>query len=678
MKGTLTGALALLVATRSAAAQEEPPDVEIPSYEDAVADEPGVAEGARSETLSIDEVLRTSVYAVSRRPQLVRESPGVVTVITREKILASGARDLIDVLSLVPGVWFGVDVQGVVGIGFRGNWAAEGKVLLLVDGHEMNELMYAAVPWGNHFPVDHIERIEFIRGPGSTVYGGFAELAVINVVTRGGRQLGGASASATWGQFVGGDGAVARRSLGLQVGDVHGDLAWSVSGLLGDGIRSTGTYVDPSGNAYSLADNAELDPQYVAAAAAWRGLSFHVLYDDVHHTTRDGFGEDAGRATALDFESLHASLQYEWRVGERLMVRPRLDYGRQTPWKDPDVTSDFYYDKTVARARAGLSGSWDPRDDINVLVGGELTRDRGALNGRMLTGLQTTFGDAYSVDYTNVAGYAQGTASHRIANVTVGVRAEQHSQFGGSLVARAGVTKVARRVHVKLLAARAFRAPAVENINTNPDLVPELTTAFEAEAGYQVSSHAFVSANLFDVTIGDPIVYTVETVDGMDVEAYANLDRAGTRGGEIELKVRYDWGHVDASASASTAASKNRVDLYDVPGKEGPLLGLPQLKATVSAAVRVWRTLTIAPTAIYVSRRYEMGTDAAFAHDPALLLNAFARYADLGVRGLDLGIGVYNTLDADYRFVQPYAGGHPSLPAPGREVTVRVAYEHEF
>src|SRR5205085_6643862 len=90
------------------------------------------------EQVSIEDLLNTEVQVTSKRPQTTRETSGVVTVITREEIQDSGAHDLIDVLQLVPGFSFGVDVEGVVSIGFRGNWGHEGKVLLLLDGQELN------------------------------------------------------------------------------------------------------------------------------------------------------------------------------------------------------------------------------------------------------------------------------------------------------------------------------------------------------------------------------------------------------------------------------------------------------------------------------------------------------------------------------------------------------------
>src|SRR5690349_19643461 len=90
--------------------------------------------GYADETATLELLLATEVGVATKKARTVRDSPGVVTLVTREDIEASGARDLLDVLMLVPGFDAALDVGGVVGLGFRGNWGHEGKVLLLVDG----------------------------------------------------------------------------------------------------------------------------------------------------------------------------------------------------------------------------------------------------------------------------------------------------------------------------------------------------------------------------------------------------------------------------------------------------------------------------------------------------------------------------------------------------------------
>src|SRR5437764_2667312 len=110
-------------------AQAQPGDAGVPVVRDV-------------DELSLEALLDTPVAIATKGARDVRETPGVVTAVTREEILASGARDLLEVLQLIPGFSFHVDVVGVVGVGFRGMWGHEGKLLLLIDGIEMNELLY--------------------------------------------------------------------------------------------------------------------------------------------------------------------------------------------------------------------------------------------------------------------------------------------------------------------------------------------------------------------------------------------------------------------------------------------------------------------------------------------------------------------------------------------------------
>lgn len=134
--------------------------------------------------MSLEELMKIEVSVASTKALTTRESPGILTIITEDEIRKSGATDLIELLQKVPGFNFGVDVEGVVGIGVRGNWAHEGKVLMLLDGHELNEDLFSALEMGAHYSLDLIKQIEVIRGPGSASYGGNAEYAVINIISK--------------------------------------------------------------------------------------------------------------------------------------------------------------------------------------------------------------------------------------------------------------------------------------------------------------------------------------------------------------------------------------------------------------------------------------------------------------------------------------------------------------
>src|SRR5579863_3967475 len=94
------------------------------------------------EEISLEDLLSSQVDVTAQRPQNIRESIGVITVITHDEIVRTGARDLADVLMRVPGFQIGYDILNVTDVAVRGMWGHEGKVLLLMDGIQMNEILY--------------------------------------------------------------------------------------------------------------------------------------------------------------------------------------------------------------------------------------------------------------------------------------------------------------------------------------------------------------------------------------------------------------------------------------------------------------------------------------------------------------------------------------------------------
>ncbi|MGV3636898.1 MAG: TonB-dependent receptor plug domain-containing protein, partial [Flavobacteriales bacterium] len=112
----------------------------------------------------------------------IRKAPVSITILSAEQIKASGARNLLEALQLVPGITFGRDVDDVIGIAIHGTWAEEGKCLFLLNGMQLNENDFGTYAIGNRIPLDNVERIEVISGPGSVLYGGYAALGVINII----------------------------------------------------------------------------------------------------------------------------------------------------------------------------------------------------------------------------------------------------------------------------------------------------------------------------------------------------------------------------------------------------------------------------------------------------------------------------------------------------------------
>lgn len=242
----------------------------------------GLAGGAAAEE---------QVHVVSGAPRSFREAPGIVSVITREDIRASGARDLVDVLRLVPGMDVALDVEGALGPGVRGLWGTEGKVLFLVDGHEMNERCYGTWQLGPNLPLDLVERIEIQRGPGSVIYGGFAELAVVRITTRGVDELSGLELRATAGAM----GTTPSRAGVTGAAALRGEDTWLVaSAHVAEAIRSDATFADTASSngaaprTFDMAAHAGLSPRWYALNAGHGPWRLSLVFDDYSHETRAG------------------------------------------------------------------------------------------------------------------------------------------------------------------------------------------------------------------------------------------------------------------------------------------------------------------------------------------------------------------------------------------------------
>jgi hypothetical protein len=326
-----------------------------------------------------------------------------------------------------------------------------------------------------------------------------------------------------------------------------------------------------------------------------------------------------------------------------------------------------------------LTASWDFKKALSVLGGIEGRWDHAFVNTPDEIGFQTLFNGKRNVSYGNLAAFAQVIWKNFIANVTLGARYEWHSTFGSSFVPRAGLTKVLGRFNFKLLYSQAFRAPGIENLNLNPGIQAERTNIVEAEAGVAISEHQSLTVNGYFILIDSPIVYDIDPATNQ--ETYLNAKRTGTTGAEAEYRLKYNWGFISASYAFYSAAGLNQVDLYAVPTNPDLLLALPGHKVTASGGFNLWRDhLTLGVSGIFQSSRYgyisgdATGAPVLGAEPNTFLLNANLAYRDLGVKGLDLMVGVFNLLGEQYRVVQPYNGGHPPLPMGSREVFVRLSY----
>ena len=155
-----------------------------------------VTKDADLSQVSLEDLMNIQVTSVSKKEQKLSRTGAAIFVITQEDIRRSGANNIPDLLRMAPGV----DVARVDAnrwaISIRGfNDPYANKVLVLVDGRSVYNPSFSGVFWDMvDVPVEDIERIEVIRGPGGTVWGANAVNGVINIITK--------TASATPGTLI--------------------------------------------------------------------------------------------------------------------------------------------------------------------------------------------------------------------------------------------------------------------------------------------------------------------------------------------------------------------------------------------------------------------------------------------------------------------------------------------
>ncbi len=199
---------------------------------------------------SLEELANIQVTSVSKKEQALSKAGAAVFVITQEDIRRSGVMNIPDLLRMVPGVDVARLDSNTWAISIRGfNDRYSNKVLVLIDGRSVYSENFSGVFWDQlNVPLEDIERIEVIRGPGGTVWGANAVNGVINIITKSSKDTQGGLMTAQTGS------------------------AENLGGLLqyGGKIGDKGTY-RVFGNDFNVA-SSELSPG-VQGADGWHGSS---------------------------------------------------------------------------------------------------------------------------------------------------------------------------------------------------------------------------------------------------------------------------------------------------------------------------------------------------------------------------------------------------------------------
>lgn len=305
---------------------------------------PAASGGAKRSALEEDLALYSAedtLALATRHTESVTRVPAIAASFGRDQLRALGARTVADVLDVVPGLTVSRDVQGNHRVAIRG-LRNEAEVLFLLNGHRLNNFFDGRALM--NLPVENLDRIEVIRGPGSSLYGAGAFLGVVNIVTdrsEGVRVSGSGGGFTERGEKPFAPTVDAHASSAVSAGSLRlfGDLdVWAQSGdsstiasdalsqeTLDQKLRSA---EDPAGNTHDerLLFNVGLGLSYDFGAAGRLSSSVRVLTED--RTALVGLFDTVGEDSDLSWTVAMLDVEYERAVAEGILLRIR-GYGDQ-------------------------------------------------------------------------------------------------------------------------------------------------------------------------------------------------------------------------------------------------------------------------------------------------------------------------------------------------------------
>lgn len=640
------------------------------------------------EELDLIDLMEIPIFlSASQQAECTKMAASVVTTISSEELLNMGARDLIDALELVPGMNFGFTLSNTVGLGIRGLGADAGKLSVLIDGIIITDQRFGTTVFGSHFPVEQIDRIEIIRGPGSILHGNFAELGVINIITKKGKQLDGVTASGSYGHFSRGE---ARKNAVLTAGKAWGDFDVSFYGKYNYAHRSDRIYTDAVGDSFDMADNNQLESLLGSFKISYKNLNFQFLADEYNVNSRDFFADQITPPELYlknRFSTYATTLSYLHEFNENFKLDTGFDFSRQTPWERSvhyidDQDSVLEEKVSVDHYKFDLKATYSHDKGHYLVIGNSYQFESYQHDVSAYTGELPLFG--------NYTLYTEAVYKTPWVNILGGLRFDWYSEYNTNWAPRIALTKQLGKFHYKALYSQAFHAPTggnyqlIEEYNQNnilgnhiEQLIPEKTHTYELELGYDLMSNLSVSANMFYTRINNYFLYTFD--ENLD-DFYTNLDAVATWGAETSLnyqhrqlgKLKFNYSFY-RTAYDPTGANQAHDENGNIIHSEINL-GFPAHKFSINHHLQISESFSFNHTLVYSSDRYAYSGTNLIHHKPTVIYNTYLRYQDAMLEGLEIGLGIYDLFNAQFQYAQYFNGAHPALPGNTREFNLKLTY----
>jgi outer membrane receptor for ferrienterochelin and colicins len=646
-------------------------------------------------------VLEQETEIATRTKMNIDFVPGMVSVLYGEDLVAKGFDSVGEAMSLIPGVELSLssDGQGQLFVRGIGTSFSSGKVKMLLNGVPYNSTLSVASTVFR-LPVEQVERIEVIRGPGSAIYGEFAFSGVVNVITR----KSGNSAFARYSSL--GDksvGAVLSHEIPEQ--DWRVSLNFSGTNIQGDEVKAGPDVLrgTPITRAPGPTNEIEHD-RSLLLHTGYRDMSLSVQWMQVD--SGDYFGL-ANALPAPDPEIVRKVRMLSVEMEQQLQLTADLDARFHLGWLEYQLDSglhQLYPPGFMGSYPNGVIGSPNYEERKSRLAAD--VNYTGMANHDWVAGVEwlyTNQGDTYALrnydpvtfapvplaEYRGSESWLADNLSRRSYGIFVqdqyayndqltltgGLRYDTYDDVGDAISPRiAAVYQLKEHQTLKVQFARAFRPPTFLETSTQNNPIVTGSGDIESEHidNYEVGFIFNDGASLGRATLFYADLHDLIVIDSVS-HTYVNQGEVHVTGAELEFARQFGRElKLDGSLSLMDAEDKTGntkvSDVADIIGDLG-IMYRPSKKYSMAFQM------------LYVGDRKRAPGDPRSDLDGYTTVN-LTFTAESVLPGMNVHAGVKNLFDEDVIYPSPMVSfGGSVLPAypqdyprPGQELWLQADY----
>jgi len=503
-------------------------------------------------------VLNDVVVTATRSPKKLSEIGRVVTVITADQINASQGKSLPQLLNSVPGITFS-GANNAPGISssifLRG--ASTGNTLILIDGFAVNNASSIDGSYDlNAFPLDQIERIEILKGSGSTLYGSDAVAGVINIITKHPKQQGlkaNLQASAgtynTFNESAGLNGRINQTGVAINLSNTDSKGFAAATDTIGNGNFKKDSFHQRSASLnlnQQLSDKLTLNGN-LQATNNKGDLPAGAFTDNKNYTYNNTF----------IFGGLGANLHLDkgdlkFNISQNSV---------KNNYNDAAGASNFntavYQKNTGQITNAEAVFNYNINNYLDITSGANVKYSK--------TNQFSTY-DTLKDKHNNIASaYTSLFVKAGVFHLELGGRYNKDSKYGSNFTYTVNPSLyIADQLKIFGAIASAFKAPSLYQLFSqygNTDLKPETTRSYEAGFDWALIKNALSFNTVFYKYDTKDVIY-FKNLNDPPYGVYENGAFQKDKGFESELKLNLD--KFTASAYAAYVTGKQT----DVSGKE--------------------------------------------------------------------------------------------------------------